>query len=73
MGDKRYSTALSLAVETGHFAIVRRLLEANALYNTKDKTGATAVIISENNGHLPLLRLFVDSYKLDINDRDKNG
>jgi serine/threonine-protein phosphatase 6 regulatory ankyrin repeat subunit A len=71
--DKNYATALSLAVISGHFATVQRLLEANASCNIKDKTGATTVIIAAGNGHLPLLRLFLNSHKLSINDRDRDG
>lgn len=71
--DKNYATALSLAVISGHFATVQRLLEANASCKIKDKTGATMVIIAARNGHLPLLRLFLNSYKLSLNDRDTDG
>jgi ankyrin repeat protein len=73
MKDKNYSTALSFAVVGGFYDIARHLLEADATYNIKDKTGATLVILAAEHGHLRILRLFVDSHNLGINDRDRDG
>jgi ankyrin repeat protein len=73
MKDKNYATALLLAAEEGHIVTVRRLLKSDASWNLKDKTGATPFIVAAKNGHLGIVKFLVETYRPNLNDRDRSG
>jgi uncharacterized protein len=54
------STALTIATENGHTAIVRVLLDRGAAIEAKDKYGRTALLVAAKEGHTETVGLLLD-------------
>jgi ankyrin repeat protein len=53
------NTALMLAVQGDHTAIVADLIAAGADFNTKNKDGSTALVLAASKGHTEIVQLII--------------
>ena len=65
-------TPLHLAVEEGHKATVKLLLDAGAILDEEDDNGFTPLIRSANDGYAEIVRLLIDG-GADPNKANKNN
>ncbi len=65
-------TPLHMAAIYGHTAVVRYLIERNALINAKDMSGATALHNAVRFGHLDIATLLIQN-GADVNAQDSIG
>lgn len=55
--NKKYQTALMIAVEKGHIEIVKLLVNAGAKLDLEDYNENTALMIAKNNNNLEIIKL----------------
>src|SRR5699024_2271659 len=53
------NTPLIEAAQEGHYPIVERLLQADAIINATNSSGDTALALAAENGHIDIVRLLI--------------
>lgn len=67
-----YRSALHVACQHGHLAIIEMLLEYQADTNIRNVAGKTPLILAASHGHLQAIKALLDS-GVDIKARDTDG
>jgi len=70
---KTQSTPVRCTCRHGNIDMVRYLIENGADIHAKNENNETVLMVCANYGHADLVKLFVDEYRLDVNQCDDNG